>query len=72
MTSIFNFFLLILQLVNRNERNELSFPLCKNTLFLPVEAVENLPNNLYAIHMLEVENAKKVAQYIKFSFFSDV
>ena len=37
-------------------------PVCKKKYKLPVAAVEGLPNNLHAIHVIKLEDEKKAGQ----------
>ena len=39
-------------------------PVCKKKLQLPVAAVENMPNNLHAIHIIKLENDRKAGQLV--------
>ena len=48
--------------IKRDAGNHVTCPVCKNKLQLAVAAVEGLPNNLYAIHFVKVENEKKSGQ----------
>ena len=48
--------------IKRDSGNNVTCPVCKNKLQLAVAAVGGLPNNLYAIHFVKVENEKKAGQ----------
>ena len=49
--------------IKRDAGNHVTCRVCKNKLQLAVAAVEGLPNNLYAIHFVNVETEKKSGQY---------
>jgi hypothetical protein len=54
---------IFLQGIDRDAGNCVTCPVCKSKLELPVAAVEGLPNNLYAIHMVKVlAKEEKVGQ----------
>ena len=48
--------------IKRDSGNNVTCLVCKTKLELAVAAVEGLPNNLYAIHFVKVENEKKSGQ----------
>jgi len=47
--------------VGRDLQNRVTCPVCKTKFQLPVVAVEGLPNNIHAIHIIKFDNAKKAA-----------
>ena len=55
-------YLSITQGIKREAGNCVTCPVCKIKFQLPVAAVEGLPNNLHAIHMVKLENDKKAGQ----------
>ena len=54
--------LLSSQGIKQDAENNVTCPVCKAKFQLPVAAVEGLPNNLYAIHFVKVDNEKKSGQ----------
>ena len=50
--------------VGRDLQNRVTCPVCKTKFQLPVVAVEGLPNNIHAIHIIKFDNAKKAAPWV--------
>ena len=48
--------------INRDAGNNVTCPVCKKKVKLPVAEVEGLPNNIHAIHFVKVDNEKKAEQ----------
>ena len=55
-------YLSITQGIKHEAGNCVTCPVCKKKTKLHVAAVEGLPNNLHAIHIINLENEKKTGQ----------
>ena len=58
-------FIILRRAWGRDLQKRVTYPVCKTKFQLPVAAVEGLPDNIYAIHIIKFDNANKAAPWVQ-------
>ena len=56
MNSLQNWFLFYQEMADRPPPGQVTCPLCDKVCTIPAEGSDSLPNNLHALHMVELKN----------------
>ena len=57
MNSLQNWFLFYQEMADRPPPGQVTCPLCDKVCTIPAEGSDSLPNNLHALHMVELKKA---------------